>query len=180
MKTLAAIAAVGAGAFALAGGSAVAETGDRGADATISMNFSKGAGPFFAGDNSIPAGGKLKLVNLSDPKQIGPHTFSLVEKADLPSSNSEFKNCFKSGVCGEIASAHELTKNDKVKKPLVDEGDEGWDTAFSDGAAGDTWYTQTEKEKLIQVVSPEAGPKLFFMCAVHPDMQGKLKVTAAE
>lgn len=175
-KTLAAIAAVGVSAFVIAGGSAVAETGDRAVGATILMKFSNATGPVFTGDKTIVAGENLKIVNRSNPDRIGPHTLSIVEKGDLPSSKSDFKNCFPDGICGDIADAHEVTKNGVVKKPLVDEGDEGWDTAFSEDAFGDTWYTEEKREKLIQVVSPEAGPKLFFVCAIHPDMQGKLTV----
>lgn len=172
-KTFAAVAAIAAGALALAGGSAVAETGERAAGAKITMEFSDKTGPTFGGDSSIIAGEKLKIVNLSDPSVIGPHTLTLVNKADLPSGR-------KCTVCNGVEAAHEVTKRGKVRKPLVDNGDEGWDEPFTKNAPGDSWYTETKRENLVQVVSPEAGRKLFFFCAIHTEMQGKLKVTRPE
>ena len=61
-------------------------------------------------------------------------------------------------------------------EPLVDNGDEGWDTPFADGADGDTWYSETKGEKIDQTVSGEVTGKLFFICFVHPGMQGKINV----
>ena len=147
-------------ALALAGGSAVADSGsqDRAADAVIKMKFSEEQGPFFKGDKSVPAGGKLRVVNASDPRKIGPHTISLVDKTGLITSGAEAKECGKlaEGACKDIFDAHEVNpKTFKVKKALVDNGDDGWDTEFVDGADGDSWYTETKGEKLDQVVSGE-------------------------
>jgi hypothetical protein len=56
----------------------------------------------------------------------------------------------------------------------VDVAAKGWDASF--GKEGDTWYTETEGEDTARKVSAEPGSKLYYLCVVHPFMQGKINV----
>jgi plastocyanin len=64
----------------------------------------------------------------------------------------------------------------KIHKPKVDVGKTGWDKSF--GKTGDSWFTGEKRKgtKNTRKVSAAVGTTLYFMCAVHPGMQGKIKV----
>ena len=117
--------------------------------AKIKMVFDpQGGPPAFVGDASVASGQDLKIVNNSKPKQIGPHTFSLVEEGSLPTTNKQMKKCGKIElpVCVNIFKTHDVSKKFIVKTPDVDKGETGWDTSFDDNDKGDTWYTETKNE----------------------------------
>lgn len=168
----------------LGGGSAA--SADAGAAAattapakTISMRFDAG-GPRFTGSKSVASGQSLRIRNLSEPKKIGPHTFTLVAANVVPRSAKQMKNCFTPGkLCMIGAMAHEFDeKTEKIGKPLVEAGLPGWDRRFSRRSkTGDSWYTEKKGEEFTQVVSAKAGTLLRYICIVHPEMQGKIKVT---
>lgn len=144
--------------------------------ATITMEL-KGKKTFFAGAKSVESGAPLDILNNTNPKQIGPHTFTLVEKSELPKTIDELKACgkFKDEFCTGIVEDHEVNlKTGEIGKPSLDAGKKGWDTSY--GKKGDSWITIEEGEDQERVVSAKAGTKLFFLCLVHPEMQGKLKV----
>lgn len=144
--------------------------------ATITMEL-KGKSVFFDGPSSIESGEDLAIVNNTNPKQIGPHTFTLVEKSELPKSKQEMKDCakFKTEFCVRILEAHKVNlKKGTIGKPSVDVGKTGWDKSF--GKKGDSWVAEAEGEEEDRVVSAKSGTKLFYFCLVHPEMQGKLKV----
>jgi plastocyanin len=113
-----------------------------------------------------------------------PHTFSLVDPADLPQTNKQIRHCFDSGICGQIAAAHGIAPPDfKIKQRRVDNGDPGLDTAFSSGTEkakrglpqdGDSIIYNTNVKHW--TVSSSTGQTLHFMCAIHPWMQGQIDV----
>jgi hypothetical protein len=181
---LAAGAAVGLVA-ALGGGAAASTTYGGGLPAesapvakTVSMRFDD-KGPRFTGNSQVKTGQALRIRNLSDPKKIGPHTFTLAAANVTPRSRKAQRSCFTPGkVCLTAATAHELDeKTEKIGRPLVEAGLSGWDRHFSRKArTGDSWYTETQGEEFEQVVRARPGTVLRFMCIVHPEMQGKIKV----
>ena len=137
----------------------------------------KGKRPYFDAPNRISRGAKLTIVNQTKPKKIGPHTFSLVQKNLLPKGKKERKACFNNNICFTIAIAHEFDpKTEKVHKKVVEVGKKGWDKSF--GKKGDSWFTGEKRKgtKTSRKVSAPVGTTLYFMCAVHPGMQGKIKV----
>ncbi|MFP5361167.1 MAG: hypothetical protein ACLGI5_00380 [Thermoleophilia bacterium] len=173
------VAAVGSGSAASAdAGTAPAATAPA-ATKTISMRFDA-RGPRFSGSSSVANGQQLRIRNLSDPRKIGPHTFTLVAANVLPRSAKQMKSCFTPGkICLVGATAHELDeKTEKIGKPLVEAGLPGWDRRFSRSSkTGDSWYTEEKGEQFAQVVSAKSGTLLRYICLVHPEMQGKIKVT---
>ena len=131
----------------------------------------------FKGPDHIKKGQKLEIKNTTDPQQVGPHTFSLVKHKLLPDSKKQEKKCFNKGhICREIAEAHKFEPPDTINKPIVDKGKNGWDRRFSKQRFGDSWYTDEKGSTNTRVVKAGRGDTIWYMCAVHPDMQGKFKV----
>jgi hypothetical protein len=135
-------------------------------------------GPAFDGPGSIPGGTDLRIVNETNPNQIGPHSFTLIEEGDRPANKDEYKKCGKLQlrVCENVAEAHHVSKTFEVKKPNVDKGLEGWDKSFSKESKGDSWFTFKKNESETRTVSAAPGP-LYYFCIVHPkEMQGQITV----
>jgi len=149
--------------------------------ATIEIQGKKDKDLAFSGPDTIEAGKNLKIKNLTKPKKVGPHTFTLVEKKLVPKTNKEIKNCFSPGqICMAVAFAHEFDpETEQIGKQNVEAGKDGWDTPFDsvdEDATGDSWYTETQDEQTKRKVKAKAGTKLTYFCAVHPWMTGTIKV----
>jgi hypothetical protein len=174
-------ATAGALAIALVGGPAVVAQDDGAEPATIAMKV-EGKSLSFDGPATVVKGEELRIVNETSVRKVGPHTFSLAKKSVLPDTANEFKRCFTPGkVCMDIAIAHKFNeKTEKIGKPVVDAGSKGWNQSFTKDHNGDSWYTETKDESTSRRVTASAGTTLRFICAIHPDMQGKIKVVAAE
>ena len=135
----------------------------------------------FVGPASVSPGDQLEIVNDTNPKQVGPHTFSLVTKGSLPKTPNARKNCFTpKHICLAIATWHGFNpKTEKITKDPAKAGPAGWSTAGNaTGKKGDSWFTEKKGETLSQEVTAAAGTTLYYMCAVHPWMQGKVSVVA--
>jgi hypothetical protein len=170
--SLAAVGALGIGQLASGSSSSRAED-----SAKITMDR-KGKKLFFEGPERVESGAKLKIENNTNPRTVGPHTFSLVERSALPKGKEEKRDCRNfGGICGRIAEAHEVDpETGEVGKPNVDNGKKGWDKATTQKSDGDSWVTQRKGERTAREVSAGGGENLFFLCVVHPQMQGKLEV----
>ena len=120
---------------------------------------------------NVKSGDTLSVVNKTKGE---PHTFSLVKKSDQPRRISQMEACFEKGVCGQFFGAHEVPEGDGPPgKPLVDVGGEGFESPGDSivispkGAPGSTAKVKITAAK---------GKTLYFLCAVHPWMQGQVKV----
>jgi hypothetical protein len=177
LRLTAAVVGVVALSVAVLGGAASAKTSKRAAT-TITME-KQGRDLFFVAPDSVEKGAKLKIENLTNPNRVGPHTFTLVKKSALPSSNNEFKKCGEGElpVCAKVFKAHEFDpKTFEVGKANVDAGKKGWDASFSNRRKGDSWYSDEKNQTESRKVKAEAGKKFRFFCVIHPFMQGKIKV----
>ncbi len=134
----------------------------------------------FVGPESVTVGDQLEIVNETNPKQVGPHTFSLVTKGSLPKTPKARKSCFApKHICLAIAIWHGFNpKTEEITKNPAKAGPAGWSTAGSTSKKGDSWFTEKKGEKFSQEVTAEAGSPLYYLCAVHPWMQGKVDVVA--
>jgi hypothetical protein len=103
-----------------------------------------------------------------------PHTITVVSVKDLPKTSAQINNCT---ICNETAAGH--LKNPKappgptndIAHWIVDKGKPGLDEA------GDSIAIEGAKHKSISIkVTAPAGTVLHFICAVHPWMQGTIKV----
>jgi len=175
-RGLPAAVAVGALAVALGAGPSGAQTPAEPAEIVMKID---GRSLDFKGSKQVVAGEQLRIRNATNPRRIGPHTFTLVTARLLPKPRS-FKGCFGRGrICRRVAVAHRVNfKTEKVGRPLFKTGKEGWDKSFTRNrtSTGDTWFTARKSETISQVVSAKAGTTLRYMCAIHPEMQGRIDV----
>ena len=159
-------------------GAAVAPTGTTD---TISMVEVKGALKFVA-PATVHQGDELEVISETDPRKVGPHTFSLVTKGSLPKTPAARKSCFTpKHICMSIAKWHKFNpKTEKITVNPVEAGPEGWSTAGSNSKTGDSWFSGETKAgtSITQQVTAEPGT-LYFVCAIHPWMQGKTTVLPA-
>jgi hypothetical protein len=135
----------------------------------------------FVGPQSVTIGDQLEIVNDTNPKQVGPHTFSLVTKGSLPKTPKARKNCFTpKHICLAVATWHGFNpKTEQITKNPAKAGPAGWSTAGkATGPKGDSWFTEKKGETFSQEVTAAAGSTLYYLCAVHPWMQGKVNVAA--
>ncbi|HEU4944534.1 MAG TPA: hypothetical protein VFT10_05165 [Solirubrobacterales bacterium] len=151
--------------------------GELGPANTVYMKAGKG-GLRFEAPKTIVAGQELEVLNQTNPKQVGPHTFSLVTKGSLPKTPKARQTCFTpKHICLAIAQWHGVKGNGPVKVNPVEVGLEGWDTLGSISKKGDSWFTGSKPNtSIVQKVSAAAGTKIYFLCAIHPWMQGSTEV----
>ncbi len=135
-------------------------------------------GLHFVAPKTIESGEDLTVINQTNPKQVGPHTFALVTKGSIPKTPNARKNCFTpKHICMAIASWHGVKGNGPVKQNPATAGEEGWDTLGSLTKKGDSWFTGEKPGTSIdQKVTAAAGTTIYFMCAIHPWMHGKIEV----
>lgn len=159
-------------------GSAAAAVTPTGVTAEIDMKFEKGK-LFFEAPKTITQGDTLKIVNSTNPKQIGPHTFSLVTKGVLPKTKPARQSCFTpKHICLSIAKWHGFNpKTEEISVNPAKAGPAGWSTMGNNSKKGDSWFTEKKGESFEQQLTAEPGD-LYFICAVHSFMQGKVKVVA--
>lgn len=141
----------------------------------------KGKKLSFEAPEAVYQGQQLEIFNTTNPRQVGPHTFSLVEKSLQPSTKAAQKSCFTpKHICMSIAQWHGFNpKTEKISINPVEAGPEGWSTEGNNsGKKGDSWFTGESKKgtHITEEVTAKAGTTLYFMCAVHPWMQGSVKV----
>ena len=133
----------------------------------------------FVAPESITNGEELTIVNTTVPKQVGPHTFALVEPGLMPQTHAERKKCFPTGTCGLIAKWFGVKGEGPPTKNPVRAGLSGWSTEGNKSHSGDAWFTskhgQTFSQK-VNVNTSEGPVEIHFMCAIHPWMQGSILV----
>lgn len=129
---------------------------------------------FSPGTATVKSGGSVTF-KFSDAKSMEPHTLTIVKKSDLPTTGAQVENC---AACQRYATPH--LKNPKAppdqNNPIVhwtlNKGKPGLDVP------GDSVAIQEpgpHKSVTVEVSAP-AGTTLYFLCAVHPWMQGKIVV----
>jgi hypothetical protein len=165
-----------------ASGSAGAETVATGKTDTIFIKDEKGALKFVA-PKTVTQGDELKIVNTTNPKRHGPHTFSLVTPGSVPKTKPARQKCFTpKHICLAVAKWQGFNKKEEITINPAKAGEPGWDTeGNATSKKGDSWFTEKKGESFEQIVSADAsaGPKtLHFICAVHPWMHGQVEVVA--
>jgi plastocyanin len=106
-----------------------------------------------------------------DPSE--PHTLSFVKKSQVPRTNRAIDKCsnFTLKVCLNLLKAHQADPNTgQVNKPIVDVHRPGVD------GPGDSFYFDPKDKTLSLHITANKGTTLYYFCAIHPWMQGKIKV----
>jgi plastocyanin len=173
--TVAALAAVIAGvavASSHAAGLTIKAT-DKGASYVINKSVTDKM-YFTPGVATVKSGQTLTFEYDGKPAEE-PHTITIVSSKDLPKTAAQINNC---NICNRTAAGH--LKNPKappgptndIAHWTVDKGKPGLD------GPGDSIAIEGAKHKSISIkVTAPAGTVLHFICAVHPWMQGTIKVT---
>jgi plastocyanin len=116
----------------------------------------------------IASGGTVTIVD-----KIGQdHTFSLVKRSDLPKTIRAANSCYDppSSPCINILNAHGGSDNGPPTNPVVNVGGAGFDQA------GDSVVVPAKSKNTKVQITAKAGTKLYFLCAIHPQMQGEIDV----
>jgi plastocyanin len=119
------------------------------------------------------ASGSTLTFTYSDKEQE-PHTLTIVNKSELPRTLAQVNQC---AACRKYATPHLKNPHappgpgNPIVKWTLDQGQPGFD------APGDSMAIQPGAHKRNSVVvSAPAGTTLYFLCAIHPWMQGKIIV----
>jgi hypothetical protein len=123
----------------------------------------------------VKSGGTLHVVNVAADE--GPHTFTVVLKKDAPKTGLQAVNC---KICLTLAKAHGANPNsDAPPKFQYLENGVGQKKPPNVDRPGDSGVTGPGKkgESIDLKVTAPAGTKLYFMCLIHPWMQGEVDVT---
>jgi plastocyanin len=178
-RLLAATAALAAVTVVGVGGNATAADNGQKAHATVIKMKQDGKDLYFEGPATVEAGTVLKIKNTTDPRKVGPHTFSLVRENDIPTDEKDIKNCEKklAAICGAIVEWHDVNlQTGEIGVNPVEAGGKGWDTEGSLKRKGDSWASEKEGQTFKQAVTAEPGTTLHYLCAVHASMQGEITV----
>jgi plastocyanin len=129
---------------------------------------------FSPGTVTVKSGGTITF-KFDKPGSMEPHTMTILHQSDLPKTGAQAENCKP---CERYATPH--LKNPKAppdqNNPIVhwtlNKGNPGFDTV------GDSVAIQEPgKHKSVTItVTAKPGTTLYFVCAVHPWMQGKIVV----
>ena len=174
LAALGALVVVGTG-----GGAASASPATK--NATVIKMERKGKDLFFTAPATVVAGTNLKIKNKTNPKQVGPHTFSLVKPGLRPSTSKQIKACAKKfkGLCGAIIKWHDVNvQTGEIGENPVEVGKQGWDRQGNLKRKGDSWVSIKKGESFTRKVTAKPGRTLHFFCAVHPEMQGDIEVVS--
>ncbi len=162
-------------AFALTGGASASQhnANGQGLSSKEGVIVAKGGGHNLRySSTTIDSGDKLRIVNHTK----APHTLSLVVRNQVPHTISQYKRCFTQGhICKKIAKWHKVRHNQLHRNP-VDVGAPGWDTPGSLHRTGDSVFYNPGQNPKKAVVSAPPGTVLHFICAIHPDMHGRIFV----
>ncbi len=123
------------------------------------------------GTISIDQNGTLTFVNHTD----APHTVSLVNERDLPTSVPLVFRC-AAGLCRTILNAHHAFTPAQVS--VIEAGAPGLDTPTNSTppvTVGDSLFVAPGQTVSAKVSAP-SGTQLYYLCAIHPWMQGEIDV----
>lgn len=175
------LALVGAGALAAAAIGAGTASADKAQTAQSSTTITVRGGVtvrpnhsvtdtqrFSPGTRTVSPGATITIRNRARTQD--PHTFSLVRRTQIPRTARRVNSCFEGGPCGEFFRAHEVPEGDGPPgKPVVNVGEEGFDQA------GDSVVFAGRDPVRVRITA-DRGTNLYFLCAVHPWMSGRVRV----
>ena len=120
---------------------------------------------FSPGPVTVKSGDTVTWVDADDTP--APHTVTIVDSADLPATFEEVFACTAPGApCGDALAGH-FPGGPPVL--VLDVGAAGLDTP------GDSLLFFPGGSATANVSAP-AGSTLFYLCAIHPWMQGTIQV----
>jgi plastocyanin len=112
--------------------------------------------------------------------QSDPHSLSIVRKSDLPKTTAQMENC---RICRQIGAR--LVKhpgeppgpNNPIVHWIVNAGNPGLDVPGDSVGILEAKGAPRGHSSVTVLVSAPSGRTLYFICGLHPWMQGKIVVT---
>jgi plastocyanin len=123
----------------------------------------------------VKSGGTVNFVfNVTTE---GPHTLTIVSKKDLPKTAGAAFNC---KVCEKLGQAHGADPNSEAppKFQFLENGvgENGTPPVLDRPGDSGVFMTNKKGEKISFKVGAKKGKDLYFMCLIHPWMQGEIEV----
>jgi plastocyanin len=177
---LAATAAVGLAAGGVAAASAAPKKNEiriEGGTVFKAGKYVKDAVHFAPASIKAKSGATVTLKNRGEDP--APHTITFVAKKFMPKS-------FDVAVEEQLLTAHQVDPTNEEAPPGVLVVDNGAavppggtlnvDTGFTPTTAGDSAFIAPDQKSFSFKVTAKKGSNLFYFCAIHPWMQGKISV----
>ena len=144
----------------------------RGGDTLNPGQFIKNNFHFQPKSISVTSGSVVRWVD-NDEDADDPHTVTIADQADLPQTIEELEACFEpGGFCIQTIEAHDPGLDELPPFNLVvNTGGPGLDARGDSLLFGGPFAQSVEA----QVTAP-AGTTLYYLCVIHPWMQGRIKV----
>jgi plastocyanin len=144
----------------------------RGGDTLNPGQFIKNNFHFQPKNISVTSGSVVRWVD-NDKDADDPHTVTIADQADLPQTIEEGDACFApGGLCIETIAAHDPGLDELPPfNFVVNTGGPGLD------ARGDSLLFAGPFAQSVEAqVTAPAGSTLYYLCVIHPWMQGRINV----
>jgi plastocyanin len=144
----------------------------RGGDTLNPGQFIKNNFHFQPKNISVTSGSVVRWVD-NDEDADDPHTVTIADQADLPQTIEQGDACFEpGGLCIETLEAHDPGLDELPPfNFVVNAGGPGLDARGDSLLFGGPFAQSVEA----QVTAP-AGSTLYYLCVIHPWMQGRINV----
>jgi plastocyanin len=125
---------------------------------------------FEPGTVSVKSGGTVTFMNSEKDE---PHTVTVVKESELPRTVAQVNACKACRLALGHLKDPRHPDTSPIKTFVLDKGAKGFDTR------GDSVLLTPggPHKKAVVTVSAPAGTTLYYVCAVHPWMQGSIVVT---
>jgi plastocyanin len=122
---------------------------------------------------TVTTGQRIRFVD-ADQDNNEPHTVTIVDQADLLTSFAEGDACFaETAPCGQALAAHDPDGDQQPPFNLVvNKGRPGLDRPGDSLLFGGGLDNQSISAR----VTAAPGTTLYYLCALHPWMQGRITV----
>jgi plastocyanin len=119
---------------------------------------------FAPGHIEVDRGDRVTFVNAARLQES--HTMTIARKSELPTNIEEIFGCGASGSACAPAGRH---NGGNLKLEDDNDGERGLD------GVGDSLF-QSRNRSISRRVTASSGTRLHYVCAIHPWMQGHIKV----
>jgi plastocyanin len=144
----------------------------RGGDILQPGQFIKNNFRFVPRNITVHSGDVVRWVD-RDRDEDDPHTVTIARKADLPQNIAQLEACYEPGaLCAETIEAHDPGSDQQPPFNFrVNRGGPGLDRR------GDSLLFGGPFDQAIRGrVTASAGRTLYYLCVIHPWMQGSITV----
>ena len=126
---------------------------------------------FEPGTVTVKSGGTITFV---DSETDEPHTVTVVNQSELPRTPEQVNNCKACRLALGHLKDPRHPETSPIKTYVLNRGQPGFDTRGDSLALAPAG----PHKRAVVTVSAPPGTTLYYVCAVHPWMQGSIVVTS--